>query len=325
MSLRGADWDRRIGRSVKLRDLHVLFAVVQLGSMAKAASHLSVTQPAISQAIADLERAVGVRLVDRGPRGVEPTIYGEMLLRRSAEAFDALHLGMRDIQSVLEPGTGEVRVGADMSYIAGGFLSAIIQRVSERFPKLAVHVIETTTTTAAPHFQELHERKVDLMVGRLTTPVATDELEVETLFDEAIVVVASASSKWAAHSQIRLDDLLHEPWILAPAENTARLLVEQAFRAQRLEPPCPAVTTYSMQLRMQLLTSGRYLTVFTDSTVRYSAERWGLTVLPVDLGPRLPVVAVTLKHRTLTPAVRLVIDEVRAVTRATRTLLDATA
>lgn len=73
MSLRSADWDRRIGKHLKLRDLHVLSAVVQLGSMAKAASHLSVTQPAISQAIADLERVVGVRLVDRGPRGVVPT------------------------------------------------------------------------------------------------------------------------------------------------------------------------------------------------------------------------------------------------------------
>ena len=70
MSPRNADWERRIGRQLKLRDLHVLMTVAQHGSMAKAASHLSVTQPAISQAIADLERAVGVQLVDRGPRGV---------------------------------------------------------------------------------------------------------------------------------------------------------------------------------------------------------------------------------------------------------------
>jgi DNA-binding transcriptional LysR family regulator len=69
---------------------------------------------------------------------------------------------------------------------------------------------------------------------------------------------------------------------------------------------------------MQLLASGRYLTVFTDSTVRYSAERWSLKILPVSLGPTLPVVAVTLKHRTLTPSVRLFIDQVRQVTKAMR-------
>jgi Bacterial regulatory helix-turn-helix protein, lysR family len=69
-------WADRIGRRLKLRDLHVLFAVAQWGSMAKAAQHLAVSQPVVSAAIADLERAVGVRLLDRSRRGVEPTIYG---------------------------------------------------------------------------------------------------------------------------------------------------------------------------------------------------------------------------------------------------------
>jgi DNA-binding transcriptional LysR family regulator len=115
MSPRDVDWERRIGRQLKLRDLHVLMTVAQHGSMAKAASHLSVTQPAISQAIADLERAVGVQLVDRGPRGVQLTTYGEKLLGRAAEAFDALKQGMRDIEFLTEPGLGEVCIGADMS------------------------------------------------------------------------------------------------------------------------------------------------------------------------------------------------------------------
>lgn len=318
MSLRSADWDGRIGRHLKLRDLHVLLAVVQLGSMAKAASHLSITQPAISQAIADLERAVGVRLLDRSPRGVVPTIYGETLLKRGIEAFDSLKQGMRDIEFLLQPGSGEVCVGADMSYIAGGFLSEIIQRLASRHPRLAVHVVETTTSTAAPEFRELRERTVDLMLGRLSSPIVADDLQVQTLFDESIVVVAGAQSRWADRRDIELAELADEPWILAPPNNVARSLVEDAFRAKGLEPPRPRVTTYSMQLRMQLLSSGRYLTVFTDSTVRYSAERWSLAVLPVKLGPRLPVVALTLKDRTLTPSVQLFIDQVRELTKTMR-------
>src|SRR5215475_9020588 len=150
MSPRDADWERRIGRQLKLRDLHILIAVAQHGSMAKAASHLSVTQPAISQAIADLERVVGVRLVDRGPRGVELTIFGERLLRRGTEAFDALKQGIRDIEFLSDPGSGEVFVGADMSYIAGGFVATIIERVHHRHPRLSVQVVETTTSAAAP-------------------------------------------------------------------------------------------------------------------------------------------------------------------------------
>jgi DNA-binding transcriptional LysR family regulator len=296
----------------------VLLAVSRFGSMAKAAAHLSVTQPAISQAVADLEAVAGVRLVDRGPRGVVPTIYGEALLRRGIEALDALKQGMRDIEFLQEPGTGEVSVGADMSYIAGGFMSAIIQCVANQNPRLAVHVIETTTTAAAPEFRELRDRKVDVMLGRLSNPILDDDLKVEALLDESIVVVASAKSRWAGQRKIALSDLADEPWILAPGENVARTLVEDAFRAQNLVPPRPRVTTYSMQLRMQLLASGEYLTVFTDTTVRYSADRWSLKVLPIELGRRLPVVAVTLKNRTLTPSVHVFLENVRAVTKTRR-------
>ena len=103
MSLTNDDWDRLIGRQIRLRDLQVLIAVAQHVSMAKAASHLSVTQPAISQSIADLERAVGARLVDRGSRGVQLTTYGEIFLKRGNEAFDSLKQGMRDLESWLSP------------------------------------------------------------------------------------------------------------------------------------------------------------------------------------------------------------------------------
>ena len=312
------DWDRRVGRQLRLRDLHVLQAVAQHGSMAKAAAHLSVTQPAISQSIADLEAIVGVRLLDRGPRGVVPTLYGEALMRRGLEALDALKQGMRDIEFLTDPGSGEVSVGADMSYIAGGFMSAIIERLSERHPRLTVHVVETTTAAGGPAFRELRDREVDVMLGRLSTPLPDDDLMVEKLLDEAIVVVANATSKWAGKYKIALKDLQDEPWILAPGKNIARGLVEEAFQAEGLTPPRPHVTTYSMQLRMQLLATGHYLTVFTDTTVRYSAERWCLKVLPIELGRRLPVVAVTLKHRTHTPSVHAFLEQARAVTRSMR-------
>jgi DNA-binding transcriptional LysR family regulator len=315
MPRRNVDWDRRLGRQLKLRDLHVLFAVAQLGSMAKAAAYFSVTQPAISQAIADLEHAVGVRLVDRGPHGVVPTVYGEKLLKRGTEAFDALKLGMRDIESLLDPGAGEVAIGADMSFIAGGFLSALIEQVSEQCPNLTIDVVETTTTAAAPEFRELRDRKVDLMLGRLTNAVVGDDLKVEQLFDESIVVVASAQSRWARRRKIELEELKDVPWILAPVPNIARTLVEDAFRARGLNPPRPRITTYSMQLRMQLLAIERYLTVLTDSTARYSAKRWSLKTLPVNLRPRLPVVIVTVKDRTLTPSVELFIEQVRGMSK----------
>jgi len=73
-----------------------------------------------------------------------------------------------------------------------------------------------------------------------------------------------------------------------------------------------------MQLRLQLLATGRYVTVFPASLLKYNAARWSLKVLPVKLGGNLPVVIVTLKNRTLTPAVQLFIAHAKAETKTLR-------
>src|SRR5262249_8574614 len=96
MSRQKIDLDRRIGRRLRLRDLLVLSTVAECGSMAKAAADLGIAQPTVSEVIADLEHTYGVRLFDRGPRGVEPTIYGHALLKRSIAVFDEIKQSGRD-------------------------------------------------------------------------------------------------------------------------------------------------------------------------------------------------------------------------------------
>src|SRR5258706_7038915 len=93
----------RIERRLKLQDLRVLMATVEGGSMSKAAEVLATSQPAVSRAIADLEHALGVRLLDRGPQGIVPTPYGRALLKRSVAVFDELKLGMKDLESLADP------------------------------------------------------------------------------------------------------------------------------------------------------------------------------------------------------------------------------
>jgi molybdenum-dependent DNA-binding transcriptional regulator ModE len=99
----------RIGKRIKLQDVHVLMAVVQAGSMSKAARHLNTSQPNISKSIADLERALGVRLRDRHRQGIEPTDYGRALLSGGAAVFDELRQTVKNIEFLADPAAGEVR------------------------------------------------------------------------------------------------------------------------------------------------------------------------------------------------------------------------
>ena len=85
-----------VGRRMKLQDLYVLMAVVQAGSMRKAAVQLNTNQPSISRSIAELEHTLGVQLLDRNPHGVEPTQYGRALLDCGAAVFDDLHQGREE-------------------------------------------------------------------------------------------------------------------------------------------------------------------------------------------------------------------------------------
>src|SRR5262245_19385086 len=107
--------------------------------MARAAERLAVSQPVVSKAIADLEHTLGVRLLDRSRQGIEPTPYGQALLRRGLAAFDELRQGVKDIEFLADPTAGEVRIGATDA-MAVGLLPVIINRVCAQYPRLVFHV-----------------------------------------------------------------------------------------------------------------------------------------------------------------------------------------
>jgi DNA-binding transcriptional LysR family regulator len=130
----------RIGRRMKLHDLHVLMAVVQAGSMNKAAALLHTTQPAVSRSITELEHTMGVRLLDRTPRGVEPTEFGRALLDGGTAMFDELRLAVKNIEYLADPTAGEVRIACNPS-LATRFLPTVIDRISRRHPGIAFRVL----------------------------------------------------------------------------------------------------------------------------------------------------------------------------------------
>ena len=308
------DWGSRIGRRLKLRDLHILFTVVQWGSMAKGASHLGMSQPAVSEAIAGLENVLQVRLLDRSPRGIEPTVYARALLKRGHVVFDELKQGIQDIEFLANPQVGEVRVGCPES-MAAGFVSEVIDRMSHRYPQISVHVI--TAQTGEQEFRELRERRVDLMLGRLLKPLADEEIAAEVLCHDAFRVVADASNPWARRRNVTLAELSKEPWILFPANSISAAYVAEGFRANGVSLPEHCVTTFSLQLRMHLLATGRYFTILQNSVLQFSDKRWSLKALSIDLRiPPAPMAIFTLKSRTLSAVVQLFTEFVRDVAKS---------
>lgn len=316
---RKIDWESQIGRRLKLRDLHAFFTAVQRGSMSAAARQLGVSQPAVSEAIADLEQALGVRLLDRGSRGIEPTMYGAALLRRSAAVFDELKQCIRDIEFLGDPTAGELRIGCPEAIAA--ILPPILEGFSRKYPRVVLQVDQVSTATL--ELPGLRERRFDLIVALLLMPLVhdgrADDLNVEVLFDDHLVIAAGMRSQWARRRKIDLAELLDEPWILAAPDTGPYRIVSEAFRARGLSAPKISLMTLSVHLRTNMLASGHFITTFPSSVARLHADRFSLKVLPVDLPVRpWPVAIVTLKNRTLSPGVERFIAHIRDFTRPMR-------
>ncbi|HEY1540839.1 MAG TPA: LysR family transcriptional regulator [Xanthobacteraceae bacterium] len=295
---KGLDWDARIGSRVRLRDLHILLAVVQCGTMAKAARQLGVSQPAVSEAIATLEHALKVRLLDRGPRGVSANAYGAVLLDAGRAAFDELRRGIGRIELLSDPDAGDLRIAAPES-VSAGILVPAIALMAERYPRVRVFV-EPLVLSARPLFPQLENREVDLVITRPTAPLRAAEFTVETLFNDRIRLAVARNGPWARRRNIELTDFVDASWITVPTDDIGGVVLKQAFRDRGLAPPPIAVTTYSIHLRTQLAARARFVAVLPASVLRFNAD--GLYELPIDLPePAWPVAIVAMRQRSPNP------------------------
>jgi len=302
----------RIGRRLKLSDLHVLMTVVQAGSMSKAAALLNTGQSAISRSIAELERTVGVSLLERNSRGVEPTRYGRALLNGGMAVFDDLRQAMMNIEFLTDPTAGEVRLGSAPP-LAASFVSAVIDRVSRRHPRIVFHLV--TAPTEGLH-RELNERNVDFVIAERFGSLADERLGFERLYDETYVVAAGAQNPWTRRRRIELAELVKEPWVLAPPDSGIGSVAKEAFRTSGLDYPRVTVVTFPREVRLSLLATGRFLTIVAASVARFPTRRPELKILPVTLPiARVPHGIITLLNRPLSPVARLFIEHAREVAK----------
>ena len=305
------DSEHQIGRRINLRHLHIFLTVTQRGSMAQAAAQLGISQPAVSEVIADLEQTLGVPLFERSPRGVKPTVYAHAMMDRSTAAFDELKQGLRTLESLADPTAGELWIGCPES-VSASLLPPILHQFMQRYPRVVVHLARLSAPIL--EFRELCGRNLDLVLTRVLKSSLNDndELNVEPLFEDRLLVAAGARNRWARRRVVDLGDLVDEPWVLTPPECWTTKTIMDAFQARGLKPPNVCLRTYSVPVRLKLITSGPYITVFPRSVRPFDADR-SIRILPIDLpAPPSMLAIVTLKNRVLNPVAQRFIEHLRS-------------
>lgn len=299
-----------IGGQLKLRQLRILVEVAQRGSMVKAGGHLGISQPVVSKAIADLEGALGVRLLDRLPQGVEPTPYGRALIKRSVAIFDDLITGVSEIEFLADPMSGELRIGATEG-MATGLLPRIIGRLGHRYPRIRFDVVLADLETLRR--RELRGRNVDLVISNIYVDLDED-FETTVLHDARQHVIAAKKSRWAMRRRVGLADLVNERWCLPPLKHPVRLAFDDAFQRLGLAPPQSVVTVASPQMSKTMVAQFGYLGVIGAFVLKSNPLVSQIIPLPIELSVRnLSAGIVTLKNRTLSPVTQLFIETAREV------------
>jgi DNA-binding transcriptional LysR family regulator len=299
---------------LNLRELQAFLAVVDHGSLGKAAEALHLSQPALSRIIHRLESQVGVPLLDRHQRGATMTEYGSeleryarLLLSESARAVQGLE-AMRGMEK------GVVRFGAVTSALSS-FVPATVEHFLSRSPGVQAVVVEGLTEEL---LSQLARGDIDL---GLTFEVPTsDDIEVvsQSEWQEGCYIVAGETHPLLGRKDLVLKDLLGERWALVPRGMQPREQLRHVFTAQGLVPPPAAVESGSIALLRQLVARGGFLGWMPRPLIEHGDNSHGpIRILPVQGVQTTRRYALYRRRESaLSPATRSLLADLLAAIRA---------
>jgi DNA-binding transcriptional LysR family regulator len=304
--------DRALTR-LKLRQLRLLVAVGQHGSILHAAREMNLSQPAATKMIQDLETDFAVRLFTRTNRGVVPTVFGETLIRHGKLVFAQIGHAAQELDDLAHGMAGRVVVGTLLAASAR-LLPMTIDAMLAARPDLVIKVVEGTNEVLMPR---LRAGDLDLVVGRLPTHRHRDDLEQRVLYDERIVAVVRTGHPLDGQGPLTADDLAGFGWILPPPETTLRRQLDQHFAGRPGPAPRRVVESVSYLTNRALLLAGDLVSILPSHVAAVDVAAGNFAVLdwtvPVGAGP----VGVSFRRISgLSPAARAFIDAAASVANA---------
>lgn len=264
---------------VKTRHLLLVVALAQEGSIHRAAAVLSMTQPAASKMLRELEEILDVPLFERLQRGVEPTVYGHTLLRHARIAIGSLDQARHDLRALKSGAQGHVAIGA-ITAPGVGLLPEAVAAVKQACPGMRISVEIDTSNVL---LDKLAQDKLDLVVGRLGTSHDQLGLRYEPLAIEPVCAVVRPNHPLLAPAGLELVDLVDQAWIVPPAGTVLRHRFDLMFQRASFAPPANVIETGALLFATRMLECSDMLAVVAIEVAAYYASHGMLAVLPVIL------------------------------------------
>jgi len=268
---------------IKTRQLALLAHLDRERSVLRAAEAVGMSQPAASKLLRELEEFLGVPLFERHARGVEPTAYGEILVRHAHSVLSEMRRAQEEVDALKQGRLYRVSIGTVMSP-GTDLVPMAISMLEQRHPQMIVSVqMDYSRTIVA----KLLEGQLDIVIGRILDPGDAAGLSFEALAEEPHSLIARPQHPLAKQRRLGIDDLVEHTWIFPPAESILRERLNAMFLQRGLSLPQKIVETSSLPMITNLLRRTDMLVALPEEVVRPYCDAGMLRVLPIDLGVRM--------------------------------------
>jgi DNA-binding transcriptional LysR family regulator len=291
--------DRVLRSNLKLKHLQLLVALDQFRHLGRAAEFLSLTQPAVSKTLAEVERLFDLQLFVRSTRGTEPTAYGQTLVRFARSVLADFERTRDEIAAVGSGAAGRVRVGA-MVVAIPVLLTRAIDLLKSHSAQTTVLVEEGDLTRLLPR---LRLGELDLLLARLEPGYAAPDLETEALYDEPMCIVSHPQHPLASQRKPSWADLAQQAWVMPPPWASSRIKLNQMFYKHQLNPPVDVIETASFLVTLTCLRERGAIGFWARSVAAHYQQQGLVQVLAIKVPIELPPVGlISLRGRLRTPA-----------------------
>jgi DNA-binding transcriptional LysR family regulator len=293
------DWYLRA--HLKPRQLHLLVALDDLRHLGRVASRLHVSQPAVSLALAELEKGLGFKLFERNAKGVLPNSFGECLIRQARAVLACLAQAHDELQALQSGVAGKVTVGA-LPATAPGILPRALAALKLAAPHTRVVVHEGSLEALLP---ALRRGAIDLIVGRLTQAAESEDLGQEALYAGNNVIVVGRHHPLARQEVLAWSDLAPYPWVLPPVGSLSREPLENALRHHGIALPEDAIETLSINIITGYLQLSPSLGLLARPVARHYVRLGWLAQLALSLpDPLQPIGMSWNRHKAQAPVLQ---------------------
>lgn len=263
-----------------MKHLALLLAIQAHGSLTRVAEHMATSQPAVTQALAELEAVFGAPLFHRSARGMAPTALGELVLARARAMLTDLDHWALDIEAASHERAAHLHVGV-IPFLPGRMLAQAIARTRPGGRRISVTLHEDTSDHL---LARLRAHELDCVIGRASAVLDMSGLRHEVLYEQEPRLIAHRRlAARLGRQPLRWAELTGLDWVLGARATPMREQITDFFLRAGVEPPPPFVESLSAKVIGELV----------------AANERAVSIVPADIAEELVRIAgvAIVRHR----------------------------